>query len=261
MKFILGEKIAMTQLWQGEDKKVVTKIATGPCVVLQIKTKDKDGYEAVQVGFGEKKAKNITKSLKGHFKNLGSFRYVKEFRVDKSDGKLTAVKVGDQIAIDSFVAGEIVKLSGISKGKGFAGVVKRHGFHGHNATHGTKDQIRMPGSIGAGGVQRVFKGKRMAGRMGGDQVTMSSVNIVEVNAEENYILVEGGVPGVRHSLVTICAKGDLKVSEKTAPVAEPAVVAEVEAVKEAETVVVEETATAEAAATEPVAEVDAEASK
>lgn len=213
MKFILGEKIAMTQLWQGEERKVATRIKVGACVVLQLKTKDKDGYEAVQIGFGEKKAKNITKSLKGHFKNLGAFRYVREFRMDKADRKIVDLNVGDTIDLASFASGDSVKLTGISKGKGFAGVVKRHGFHGHFATHGTKDQLRMPGSIGAGGVQRVFKGKRMGGRMGGDQVTLPSVNILEVNAEAGEILIEGAVPGVRGSLVEIYSKGELKVSK------------------------------------------------
>jgi len=215
MKFILGEKIAMTQIWQGEERKVVTRLKVGPCVVLQLKTKDKDGYEAVQIGFGEKKAKNLTKSLKGHFKNLGNFRYVREFRLDKMDRKLVDLHVGDIIDLTSFAGGESVKLIGTSKGKGFAGVVKRHGFHGQSATHGTKDQIRMPGSIGAGGVQRVFKGKRMGGRMGGDQVTLPSVNILEINATDGEILIEGGVPGVRGSLVEIYAKGELTIAKAT----------------------------------------------
>lgn len=211
MKFILGEKIAMTQIWQGEERKVVTRLKVGPCVVLQLKTKDKDGYEAVQIGYGEKKPKNLTKSLKGHFKNLGNFRYVREFRLDKMDKKIVDLKVGDVIDLTTFAGGESVKLIGTSKGKGFAGVVKRHGFHGQSATHGTKDQVRMPGSIGAGGVQRVFKGKRMGGRMGGDQVTLPSVNILEVNIDANEILIEGGVPGVRGSLIEIYSKGEIKV--------------------------------------------------
>jgi len=257
MKFILGEKIAMTQLWQGEDVRVVTKIKTGPCVVLQLKTKDRDGYEAVQVGFGSKKAKNITKSLKGHFNNLGTFRYVKEFRLDKSDGKIVALKKGDQILAETFEAGDMVKLTGTSIGKGFAGVVKRHHFHGQSATHGTKDQIRMPGSIGAGGVQRVFKGKRMAGRMGGDQVTLPSVRIIEVNQAENYILVEGGVPGARHAMVMLSAKGDLKIAQ-SAPVEEVTpVTVETEAVTDLETV----NDTAEQAEVTPEISPEAEASK
>ncbi len=225
MKFILAEKIAMTQLWQGEERKVATRLKVGTCVVLQLKTKDKDGYEAVQLGFGAKKAKNITKSLKGHFKNLGNFRYVREFRLDKADREIINLNTGDTIDPSSFAAGDQVKLTGVSKGKGFAGVVKRHGFHGHNATHGTKDQLRMPGSIGAGGVQRVFKGKRMAGRMGGDQVTLPSVNILAVNAEAGEILIEGAVPGVPGSLVEIYGKGELKIS-KPEPKTEAATVVE-----------------------------------
>lgn len=220
MKFILAEKIAMTQLWQGEERKVATRLKVGSCVVLQLKTKDKDGYEAVQLGFGVKKAKNITKSLKGHFKNLGNFRYVREFRLDLADRKVIDLQVGDAIDLTSFVAGDQVKLTGVSKGKGFAGVVKRHGFHGHNATHGTKDQLRMPGSIGAGGVQRVFKGKRMAGRMGGDQVTLPSVNILVVDALAGEILIEGAVPGVPGSLVEIYGKGELKVLKSESPKSE-----------------------------------------
>lgn len=220
MKFILAEKIAMTQFWQGEERKVATRLKVGSCVVLQLKTKDKDGYEAVQLGFGVKKAKNITKSLKGHFKNLGNFRYVREFRLDRADREVIDLQVGDQLDPASFVAGDQVKLTGISKGKGFAGVVKRHGFHGHFATHGTKDQLRMPGSIGAGGVQRVFKGKRMAGRMGGDQVTLPSVNILGVDLAAGEILIEGAVPGTPGSLVELYGKGELKLQAKAEAKAE-----------------------------------------
>jgi len=215
MKFILGEKIDMTQLWVGDERKAVTKIKVHPCVVLQLKTVAKDGYSAVQVGTGAKKPKNTTKSLKGHFKNLGSFRYVKEFRLDKSGDQTIDLATGDILSVTSFAVGDSVKVTGVSKGKGFAGVVKRHGFHGHNATHGTKDQIRMPGSIGAGGVQHVFKGVRMAGRMGDEQVTIPKAKIIEVNEAQGSILIEGGVPGARHSLVMISAKGELKLVAKT----------------------------------------------
>lgn len=256
MKFILGEKIAMTQLWQGEERKVATRIKVGACVVLQLKTKDKDGYEAVQIGFGEKKAKNITKSLKGHFKNLGAFRYVREFRMDKADRKIVDLNVGDTIDLASFASGDSVKLTGVSKGKGFAGVVKRHGFHGHFATHGTKDQLRMPGSIGAGGVQRVFKGKRMGGRMGGDQVTLPSVNILEVNAEAGEILIEGAVPGVRGSLVEIYSAGELKIA---APVVESKVEAVVEEAPKTEEVAKTEEAVKEEVVEAPAVPVLSEA--
>ena len=216
MKFILGKKIEMTQVWVGEDKKAVTKVQAGPVVVSQLKTEAKDGYNAVQVAFGDKKAKNLSKSVLGHLKNLGSFRWLKEFRVEAQD--LAALKVGDKIQAETFAVGDKVTVTGWSKGRGFAGVVKRHGFHGQDATHGNKDQLRMPGSIGSGGVQRVFKGIRMAGHMGDHQTSAHNIEITQIDEANNIIYLNGSVPGARGSLVLLTAKGDLKVHEESAPV-------------------------------------------
>ena len=213
MKFILGKKLEMTQIWVGEERKAVTAIAVGPCTVLQVKTKENDGYRAVQLGFAPKSSKNIAKPQLKHMQG-GAFRWLREFRLDKPGkwGEISEVKIGDQITIATLVVGDKLRLTGTVKGRGFAGVVKRHGFHGHSATHGTKDQLRMPGSIGAGGVQHVFKGKRMPGRMGGNQVTFKDVLIVAIDETKNVIYVEGGVPGSRGSLVKLFGTGDLIVS-------------------------------------------------
>ncbi|MBU4369752.1 50S ribosomal protein L3 [Patescibacteria group bacterium] len=200
MKFILGKKIEMSQIFKGDKVIPVTKIQAGPCLITQIKTQEKDGYEAIQIGFA-KKRKN-TKSLLGHLKkglaDKEYNRYLKEFKTERGD-----LKIGDKIKVDIFQPGDKIKIVGTSKGKGFQGVVKRHGFHGASATHGTKDQERMPGSIGATGPARVFKGKKMPGRMGGKQVTVKILEIIEVNPEENLLLVKGSVPGARNSLLEI----------------------------------------------------------
>jgi len=212
MKFILGKKIEMTQVWRGEQVVAVTKIQTGSCVVVQVKNDSKDGYEAVQIGWGEKKEKNIAKPQKGHMKGLGNFRYLKEFRLKKEENTF---KKGDIFDISSFVEGDKIKVTGTSKGKGFQGVVKRHGFAGQTKTHGTKDQVRMPGSIGATGPAHVFKGTRMGGRMGGDQVTMPTSEVVEVDTENKVLYIKGGVPGARNSLIMISGKGELTILEET----------------------------------------------
>ncbi len=200
MKFILGKKIEMSQIFKGDKVVPVTKIQAGPCLVTQIKTQEKDGYEAVQIGFAKKRRN--TKSLLGHLKkgsaNKEYNRYLKEFKTEKSD-----LKPGDKIKVDIFQPGDKIKVVGTSKGKGFQGVVRRHGFHGASATHGTKDQERMPGSIGATGPARVFKGKKMPGRMGGQQTTVKVLEVVKVVPEENMLLVKGAVPGARNSLLEI----------------------------------------------------------
>lgn len=203
MKFILGTKEEMMEYFkENGDSVPVTLINTGPVVVTQVKTKNTDGYDAVQVGFGEKKAKNLSKSVKGHLKDLGSFRFIKEFKGDKD-----AYKVGDKITIaDVFAVGDKVQISGTSKGKGFQGVVKRHGFKGGPRTHGQKHSEREPGSIGGGLRTRVPKGMRMAGRMGGDRITSKNIEVVMIDAENNMMLVKGAVPGVRGSLVEIISK-------------------------------------------------------
>ena len=213
MKFIIGTKLNMTQIWQSDDKVAgVTPIQAGPCTVVQVKTSGKDGYSAVQLGFGQRKAKNINKPQKGHMKGLDNFRCLREFRIEKEE-----LKRGDKIDVSTFVAGDIVNVTGISKGKGFQGVVKRHGFKGQKTTHGTKDQVRMPGSIGATGPAHVFKGTRMPGRMGGKQITTTNLEIVKVDTEKNIIYVNGSVPGARNGLVLLNGAGDLKIAEVLKP--------------------------------------------
>lgn len=209
MKFILGKKIEMTQVWQGEDVVAVTKVQAGPCFIIQVKNNEKDGYEAVQVGFGKRHKKNINKPQKGHFKGLDNFQHVKEFRAEQGE-----LKRGDRIDAGTFVPGDIIQVTADSKGKGFQGVVRRHGFKGTKKTHGNKDQLRMPGSIGATGPAHVFKGQRMPGRMGGGQITTKNLKIVEVNISENTILISGAVPGARNSLVLISGEGELKLNNE-----------------------------------------------
>lgn len=188
----------MTQIF-GKDGRVipVTLIQALPNTVLQIKTKEKDGYEAVQVGAGARKPKNIKKPQRNHFKDLGNFRYVKEFRTGDKQER------GAKIDVSIFQEGDLVKVSGISKAKGFQGVVKRHGFHGAPATHGTKHAHRQPGSIGATWPQRVIKGMRMAGRMGGERISVRNLKIVKVDSENNMLAVKGAIPGRRGTLVEI----------------------------------------------------------
>jgi len=204
MKTILGTKEKMTQIFD-ENGKVhpATVIKAGPVVITQIKTKATDGYNAIQVGFGKKAEKNLTKALKGHFKDLGNFRYVREFLVDEKD--ISNVKVGDVLEAGLFAKGDLVTISSTSKGKGFQGVVKRHGFGGGRRTHGQKHSEREPGSIGGGGRAggRVAKGMRMAGRMGGDKVTLKNVNVVAVDLETAEIYVRGAVAGRRGTLIEI----------------------------------------------------------
>lgn len=203
MKTILGTKEKMTQIFD-ETGKVhpATVIKAGPVVVTQVKTKATDGYNAIQVGFGTKAEKNLSKAEKGHFKDLGNFRYVREFRIT---GDMPSVKVGDKFEAGLFAKGDVVEIVSVSKGKGFQGVVKRHGFHGGRRTHGQKHSEREPGSIGGGGRAggRVAKGMRMAGRMGGDRVTLKNVTIVAVNPETAEIYVRGAVAGRRGTLVEI----------------------------------------------------------
>ena len=198
MKFLLGKKIAMTQVFK-EDKVVpVTLIESGSNFVTQIKSKDKDGYNAVQVGFGVKKEKNIKKPQRGHLKDLGNLKWMREFRVNE-----TELKRGDEVGVSNFVSGDIVNVVAISKGKGFQGVVKRHGFHGGPKSHGQKDRHRAPGSIGSSFPEHVAKGKRMAGRTGGDRITVKNLEIIEVDTENNLIAIKGAIPGRRGTLVMI----------------------------------------------------------
>lgn len=196
----------MTQVYKGDNIVPVTLIESGPNFVSQIKTKEpasakatagkKDGYNAIQIGFGE--TKKINKPKTGHLKNLPKLRWLREFRVE--DSKLN---IGDKIDVSTFAVGEKVNILAISKGKGFAGVVKRHGFHGGPKSHGQKDRHRAPGSIGASWPQHVIKGMRMAGRMGSDRITVKNLEIIEVDKENNVIALKGAVPGRRGTLVMI----------------------------------------------------------
>jgi len=201
MKFILGTKQEMSQIFTDKGVVPVTLVSVGPVVVTQVKTKEKDGYESVQVGFGKKKASNITKPQKGHFKELGNFRHVKEFKPLKVENK-----VGDTISLDVFKEGDTVEVSSISKGKGFQGVVKRHGFAGGPRTHGQKHSEREPGSIGGGLRTGPRKGMRMAGRMGSDRVTVKNLKIVQIDTTTNTIAISGAIAGRRGTLVEIKAK-------------------------------------------------------
>jgi len=206
MKFILGQKIEMSQIFSEDGKVIpVTLVKAGPCVITQLRNNNKDKYQAIQVGFGEKKSKNISKALKGHLKNLGNFKWLREFRIspDDKDWHKREIKIGDKITVEQFKENEFVKVSGISKGKGFQGVVKRHGFKGGPASHGTKHTLRAPGSIGSAFPQRVFKGKKMAGRMGGQRVTVKNLQIIKIDKENNLLAIKGAIPGSRGSLVEI----------------------------------------------------------
>jgi len=204
MKFILAKKLNMTQVF-AENGKVLpaTVLQSGPMVVTQIKAKEKDGYEAVQVGFGSRKEKNITKPVIGHMKKLGSFAHLKEFRAKNGGSTAEGKTVGDKIEVTTFASGDKVIVSAISKGKGFQGVVKRHGFGGGPRSHGQKHSEREPGSIGGGLRNKVPKGMRMAGRMGGDRITVKNLTILQVDVEKNIIVVSGAVPGRRGTLVEV----------------------------------------------------------
>jgi len=202
MKFILGTKQNMMQVWNEDGKCFpATLLVAGPVTVTQLKSNEKDGYGAVQVGFGQKNEKKINKALKGHLKDLGNFRYINEFSA-KGEQALE-YNVGDIIDVSLFEEGDTVQVSGVSKGKGFQGVVKRHGFHGGPRSHGQKHSEREPGSIGATGPQRVFKGVRMAGRMGSDRVTVKNLKVLQVDKENNTLLISGAVPGKRGTLLEI----------------------------------------------------------
>lgn len=202
MKFILGTKTEMTQFF-GDDGRAhaATVIKVTPSVVTQIKTEAKDGYTAIQIGSGERNPVSIAKPQKGHFKDMGNFRFQKELRM--SDKQIAAYSVGQILGVDAFAANDTVVVSGISKGKGFQGVVKRHGFHGGRRSHGQKHSEREAGSIGPGGLQRVMKGKRMAGRMGSDRITVKGLKVLAVDAANGLMLVKGAVPGRRGTMIEI----------------------------------------------------------
>lgn len=197
MKFILGKKQNMVQFFE-EDGTVVpaTIIDAGPIVVTQVKTPESDGYTAVQVAFLDQKKERATKAHLGHVKE-GAYKHLREFR------DIEEIAVGDRITVSSFAKGDTVIVSGLSKGKGFQGVVKRHGFAGGPRTHGQKHSEREPGSIGGGLRNRVPKGMRMAGRMGGDRITVRNLKVVGVDIENNQLLIKGAIPGRRGTLVEV----------------------------------------------------------
>lgn len=202
MPGIIGKKIGMTSIYSAEGKALpCTMIEAGPCVVTQVKTQDRDGYDAVQLGFGSKKEKNTPNALKGHFKKAKT-----EPKADLVEFKnFSDLNLGDVVNVDIFEEGEYVDVVGTSKGKGFQGVVKRHNFGGvGQATHGQHNRLRAPGSIGAASYPaKVFKGMKMAGQMGNARVKVSNLQVLKVLAEKNIIVVKGSVPGANGSTLTI----------------------------------------------------------
>ena len=196
MKFILGKKLEMSQIFNEKGEVIpVTLVQAGPCLITQVKTEDnKDKYSAVQIGFDKKKS--LSKAVKGHLKNLENFRWLREFRLAKTND----LKRGDKITINTFEIGDKIKVIGTSKGS--------------PASHGHKDQLRMPGSIGPTGPARVFKGKKMPGHMGSEQITVKNLEVIKINKEKNILYIKGAVPGARNSLVLIQGEGKLKINVK-----------------------------------------------
>lgn len=203
MAGLLGKKIGMTRIYDENGNVVpVTVVQAGPCYVTQIKTEENDGYVAVQLGYDQKKEKNMTKPILGHLKknNIPAIRKLKEFYF--SDGE--KMKLGDTITVDIFTPGEFVKVKGLSKGRGFMGVVKRHGFRGGPKTHGQSDRLRAPGSLGQSSYpSRVYKGIKMAGHMGNEKVTISGQQVVKIDGENNLLFIKGAVPGARNNYLEI----------------------------------------------------------
>jgi len=203
MSGLIGKKIGMTSIFDENGKNIpCTVIEAGPCVVTQVRTNAVDGYEALQLGFDDKKEKQTVKSEAGHFKKAGT---VAKKKVVEFKEFVTEYKLGDVITVDLFAEGEFVDVQGVSKGKGFQGVVKRHGFGGvGQATHGQHNRLRAPGSVGASSYpSRVFKGMRMAGRTGGDNITVQNLRVLKVVADKNLLVIKGAVPGHKNSYVII----------------------------------------------------------
>jgi large subunit ribosomal protein L3 len=205
MKGILGKKVGMTQVFNDHGEAVpVTVIEAGPCFVAQIKTVERDGYSAVQLGFEETKPKHLTQPQLKHLQKseLPALRHLRELRI--TDGESVGFQEGQQLTVDIFEEGDLVDVTGTSKGRGFAGVVKRYGFRGGPKTHGQSDRWRAPGSVGACTTPgRVFKGKRMPGRMGGERVTTQGLQVVLVDPERNLLAIKGSVPGSKNGLLLI----------------------------------------------------------
>ena len=202
-KAIMAKKIGMTQVFTENGALVpVTVLEAGPCVVIQKKTMENDGYEAIQVGFKDAKAKKVNKPAKGHFDKAGvaAKKYLKEFRLEDT----SAYEVGAEIKADVFAAGDVIDVSGVSKGKGFQGAIKRHNQHRLKETHGTGPVVRQAGSMGAcSSPSRIFKGKGMAGHMGAENVTVQNLVIVKIDAENNLIAIKGAIPGPKGGVVCI----------------------------------------------------------
>jgi large subunit ribosomal protein L3 len=203
MSGLIGKKVGMTSIFDENGKNIpCTVIEAGPCVVTQVRTKEVDGYEAYQLGFDDKKVKQTVKAEEGHFKKAGTVAKKKVVEFKHFDANYN---LGDVITVDLFNEGEFVDVTGVSKGKGFQGVVKRHGFGGvGQSTHGQHNRLRAPGSVGASSYpSRVFKGMRMAGRTGGENVTVQNLRVLKVVADKNLILVKGAIPGHKDSYVII----------------------------------------------------------
>jgi large subunit ribosomal protein L3 len=216
MKGILGKKVGMTQVFSERGEAIpVTVIEAGPCFVAQIKTVEQDGYTAVQLGFEETKPKRLTQPQLKHLQksNLPALRHLRELRV--ADDELASFEEGQKLTVDIFEEGELVDVTGTSKGRGFAGVVKRYGFRGGPKTHGQSDRHRAPGSVGACTTPgRVFKGKRMPGRMGGERVTTQTLQVVLVDPERNLLALRGAVPGSKNGLLLICEARKTRLRKK-----------------------------------------------
>ena len=207
---LLGKKLGMTGFFTSEGRYVpVTVIEAGPCVVTQIKTRATDGYDALQLGFGERRKSRVNKPLQGHFKKSGDlcFQYLREFVVDDPE----AYNLGQEITVDMFKVGDRVDVVGTTKGRGFAGVIKRHGFHRGPMTHGSRN-VRRPGSIGCSAwPAKVIKGKKMPGQYGNDRKTIRNLEIIDIRSEDNVILVKGAVPGAESGVMTV---NELKFKQK-----------------------------------------------
>ena len=224
MKFIIGRKLEMTQHFRDDGMVIpVTLVKAEPCVVTQVKNTEKDGYVAVQIG--SELVKGLNKPEAGHVKDLDLVSTLREFRVDSTD-----LQRGDKIEVSVFTPGDKIDVIGTSKGHGFQGVVKRHGFHGSPASHGHKDQLRMPGSIGATEPQHVFKGTRMGGQMGNAQVTVANLEVVAIDPQKGELFIKGAVPGPRGNLIMIYGGGDIQLvtlsTNQTASKEEPVAVTE-----------------------------------
>lgn len=205
MKGMIGKKVGMTQIFDEQGNVIpVTVIQAGPCYVTQIRTSDRDGYHAIQLGYEETSPNRLTQAQRGHLQrtNLPALRYLREFRV--RDSEATELEEGAQITVDVFEQGQMVDVVGTTKGRGFAGTIKRHGFHRGPKTHGQSDRERSPGSIGMCATPgRTLKGQRMGGRMGNDRVTIQNLEVIVVDPEKNLLAVKGSIPGARGGIVII----------------------------------------------------------